>query len=113
MERDLCNIVGCKCQQALHYRYKGKTYYRNICLKHHRQKYNMTPITGSRRQREQKKNGVYKLKATPCSKCQWDKSYCHLHRLKPGKDGGKYTQENVIVLCPNCHQIEHFGLLTN
>ena len=25
------------------------------------------------------------------------------HRIKPGKNGGKYRPGNVILLCANCH----------
>lgn len=43
----------------------------------------------------------------PCEKCGWDKSYCDIHRIKQGKDGGKYELNNVIILCPNCHREIH------
>jgi hypothetical protein len=28
-----------------------------------------------------------------------------VHRVKPGKRGGKYTIDNVITLCPTCHAL--------
>ena len=46
-----------------------------------------------------------------CSMCGWDKAPCDTHRIVPGKDGGMYTQDNIAILCPNCHRLVHKGLL--
>lgn len=27
-----------------------------------------------------------------------------VHRIKPGRDGGKYNPKNVVTLCANCHR---------
>lgn len=32
------------------------------------------------------------------------------HRIKPGRDGGKYEMGNVISLCPNHHALADRGL---
>ncbi len=32
-----------------------------------------------------------------------------VHRLKPGSEGGKYTENNVVALCSNCHRRVHDG----
>ncbi len=34
-----------------------------------------------------------------------------IHRLKPGKDGGKYEIGNAFALCPNHHAEVHRGLV--
>ena len=49
---------------------------------------------------------IYKMSQMPCHFCGWNESYCDRHRIIPEKDGGKYTKENVIPLCPNCHMVE-------
>jgi 5-methylcytosine-specific restriction endonuclease McrA len=42
-----------------------------------------------------------------CMKCGWDKAECDVHHKIPLSDGGRHTIENAIVLCPNCHRLEH------
>ena len=74
----------------------GYGYYKKLCTSHHKKKYGM--------KMSWKRNH---LSEEPCSKCGWHESYCDTHRLKPGKDGGKYEKENIIALCPNCHRAEH------
>lgn len=34
--------------------------------------------------------------------CEWEHPI-QRHRIKPGRDGGKYRKGNVISLCPNHH----------
>jgi len=36
-----------------------------------------------------------------------DNKMCDLHRIVPGKDGGKYTIENSILLLPLAHRLKH------
>lgn len=31
------------------------------------------------------------------------------HRIISGKDGGRYTPFNTVVLCSNCHRLTHSG----
>jgi predicted restriction endonuclease len=31
------------------------------------------------------------------------------HRITPGCEGGKYSVSNVVVLCKNCHRLNHTG----
>ena len=45
-------------------------------------------------------------KNNKCEACGWI-GQCHRHRIKQGKDGGKYTPKNVIILCPTCHKRLH------
>ena len=51
-----------------------------------------------------RRQGLLDSTKNACERCGWNKSYCDRHRLK---HGAKYTKENVIILCPNCHRIEH------
>ncbi|WP_408509611.1 HNH endonuclease signature motif containing protein [Paraburkholderia sediminicola] len=39
--------------------------------------------------------------------CGWDKAGCDSHHRIPKAQGGAHTIENGMVLCPNCHRIEH------
>jgi hypothetical protein len=42
-----------------------------------------------------------------CEKCGWDKAPCDVHHRHEKAKGGAHTIENAIVLCPNCHRLEH------
>jgi predicted HNH restriction endonuclease len=44
-----------------------------------------------------------------CRKCGWNKARCDAHHRTPRSAGGANTIENGIVLCPNCHRVEHEG----
>lgn len=59
---------------------------------------------------ERQKLAVREVPCNKCTVCAWE-GPCDLHRIKMGKDGGKYTVSNVISLCPNCHRLFHLGLL--
>ena len=100
---DKCKIDNCDNLVNGHGKDRnGKSKYMSVCTKHHKLKYNMPRYN---RQREQK--DVLYMSKLPCSRCGWNKSYCDKHRIIQGKDGGKYTEENTIPLCPNWHRVEH------
>jgi hypothetical protein len=42
-----------------------------------------------------------------CQICGWNKARCDAHHRIPKSRGGAHTIENGIVLCPNCHRVEH------
>lgn len=42
-----------------------------------------------------------------CQLCGWDKARCDAHHRVPKGQGGLHTISNGMVLCPNCHRIEH------
>lgn len=44
-----------------------------------------------------------------CERCGWDAARCDVHHRQPKASGGLHTISNAIVLCPNCHRIEHEG----
>lgn len=44
-----------------------------------------------------------------CERCGWNAARCDVHHRKPKGAGGLHTLENAIVLCPNCHRVEHEG----
>ena len=42
-----------------------------------------------------------------CERCGWDKAPIDRHRVEPERG---YVPENLKLLCPNCHRLEHMGL---
>jgi hypothetical protein len=100
--RPKCVFVGCE-NPALktHKRKDGGWYCDKFCQKHHRSEYGMR-IGGKDKARD-----LMGLSEKPCEICGWHEARCDLHRVLPGSEGGKYTRENVRVLCPNHHRIMH------
>lgn len=48
--------------------------------------------------------------------CEWcEKQYDHLqvHHIEPRREGGPNKPENLIVLCPNCHENADRGAITD
>lgn len=42
-----------------------------------------------------------------CELCGWNAARCDVHHREMKSKGGPHTIENAIVLCPNCHRVEH------
>ena len=42
-----------------------------------------------------------------CMICGWNNATCDIHHIIPKKQGGNNDNENLIVLCPNCHREVH------
>ena len=42
-----------------------------------------------------------------CSICNWNESSCDTHHVIPKSKGGTNEQNNLIIVCPNCHRIIH------
>lgn len=42
-----------------------------------------------------------------CERCGWKEARCDAHHRIPKAQGGLHTISNGIVLCPNCHRVEH------
>lgn len=42
-----------------------------------------------------------------CERCGWNAARCDVHHREYKALGGLHTLTNAIVLCPNCHRIEH------
>jgi len=43
--------------------------------------------------------------------CNYNRTY-NVHRLLPGKEGGKYAIGNMFAICPNHHAEVHANLIT-
>jgi len=53
-----------------------------------------------------------KKAAKKCRICKTDiYATLHVHRINPGSKGGKYREQNVVVLCSNCHNSVHSGII--
>lgn len=50
---------------------------------------------------------VLKTFGNKCQKCGWDKARCDVHHKEEKSKGGIHSLSNAMVLCPNCHRIEH------
>lgn len=46
-----------------------------------------------------------------CMRCGWGEAGCDTHHILPKSDGGEFTIENGIILCPNCHRLANVGLI--
>ena len=59
-----------------------------------------------------KNTRIYKKKLIPpyCELCGY-KIFVTRHRIKAGRNGGKYIPGNVIGLCPNHHAEAEKGLI--
>lgn len=42
-----------------------------------------------------------------CERCGWCEARCDVHHREHKARGGLHTLKNAIVLCPNCHRIDH------
>jgi hypothetical protein len=50
---------------------------------------------------------VLKRLGNQCQRCGWNEARCDVHHKIPKGKGGLHTIANAIVLCPNCHRVEH------
>lgn len=116
MQHPICSFDGCKAKVKRTKKNNRDSYwYSKFCGVH-------TEIIGGYHekaslQRKAAQWGVSldelsEINRNKCIICGWNKTICDVHRVKSGKDGGKYVKENIIVLCPNCHRLVHKELLT-
>lgn len=42
-----------------------------------------------------------------CSICGWNESTCDIHHIIERKNGGTNDNNNLIIVCPNCHRVIH------
>jgi len=54
------------------------------------------------------KKKLKKLIEKKCYFCDCDNlALLDIHRIKPGRQGGKYSEKNTVVVCANCHRKCH------
>lgn len=44
-----------------------------------------------------------------CSICGWNEATCDIHHIISRKKGGLDNNDNLCILCPNCHRKVHCG----
>ena len=42
-----------------------------------------------------------------CAICGWNESTCDIHHIIPKSKGGTNNNDNLIIVCPNCHRVIH------
>lgn len=47
-----------------------------------------------------------------CMRCGWHEATCDTHHITPKSNGGKYSLDNGVLLCPNCHRLATLGLVS-
>jgi hypothetical protein len=55
---------------------------------------------------------IMKRLGVGCFNCGWALCACDLHHINPKKNGGSDDHGNLTYLCPNCHRMAYYGLLT-
>jgi 5-methylcytosine-specific restriction endonuclease McrA len=56
---------------------------------------------------------ILKRMGVKCSNCGWDKTTCDVHHIVPRAQGGTNANENLTILCPNCHRMAHENKLSD
>jgi hypothetical protein len=56
------------------------------------------------------KKQIFKLVDKKCYFCPVNE-VLDAHRILPGEKGGKYTRQNTVTICPNCHRKCHTGII--
>lgn len=54
---------------------------------------------------------ILKKANIPCQNCGYNRVACDIHHIIERKNGGTDDNDNLIVLCPNCHREAHNGLI--
>ncbi|MFW6173063.1 MAG: HNH endonuclease [Elusimicrobiota bacterium] len=58
------------------------------------------------------KKEIFKRIAGKCHICsETEYALLDVHRIIPGSQGGKYTRENSVCICVNCHRLHHTNSL--
>ncbi len=94
-QRRQCSVLGCGRMGRNKGTVNGATRYDHKCENHHRTKVRLEASSMFFRKH---------IKNATCETCGWSQSYCDRHRIVPTVG---YTRDNVKILCPNCHRLEH------
>lgn len=53
-----------------------------------------------------------KIFGNVCARCSWKEAPCDAHHIVARSAGGSNELTNIIILCPNCHRLADFGIVT-
>ena len=81
-----CSMPGCNNRASTKADRPGHLKYHSLCSTH----------------RRRRRLGI----THECAICGWQ-GLCDVHRRVFGKEGGEYTKNNTISICPNCHRLLH------
>ena len=90
-----CSVPNCTGMGRNKGTVNGVIRYDHKCEMHHRNKTNLDNSLIFFRKH---------ISNVSCDRCGWSLSFCDRHRIIPGLG---YTRDNVKILCPNCHRLEH------
>jgi 5-methylcytosine-specific restriction endonuclease McrA len=106
MEERRCEVEGCN-NLGQHNGFRnGKIYRSKKCQRHKRLHYGMSLKTGKKWKKWYFGKEFKKKHNNTCMLCGWI-GPCDVHRKVPESQGGRYTDENSILICPNCHRLQH------
>ncbi len=106
----ICIVDGCNWLGSSRRRSDGSIARSKTCLRH---KIDGTPryvLVGRKvgtRSKKRLREYLEKKFNSKCQLCGWN-GPCDLHRKVSGCEGGKYTRENTMLICPNCHRLKHY-----
>ena len=113
MERPNCIVCGKPAHR--NNSYKGKTYWQKLCatcLRRRWLSHRDTPYQPSLMRRVTVSLGLVDSDLHQCGNCKQRFPFrCEVHHKN--KDREDNTQENLLVLCPNCHTLLHHSERTN
>jgi len=89
-----CTVEGCNRLTSSKGVVNGIRYYKKYCSVHSAQNRKFRSC----------------IDISKCSICGWV-GPCDTHRITFGSNGGHYTKDNVVGICPNCHRLIHSKLL--
>ena len=97
-----CAFEGCENSTRSKGSRMGRTRYDKWCVFHYHLRYRDRIVTYMKRYMKRYNKQRTRIDNSNCEKCGWDKAPCDRHRIDPRKG---YTEDNILVLCPNCHRL--------
>lgn len=59
-----------------------------------------------------KRKRRYDIPTNSCEICGWNKCTCDVHHIQSISSNGTNDKTNLISLCPNCHRMANFNLIS-
>lgn len=107
--RKKCSIEGCNNLGEWYALKRGRVYRRKLCSNH---RFKLLRMTTKQGKLSYAREIFKKDKCKICEYCNWE-GPCDVHRPISGKEGGKYTKDNMRSICPNCHRLINLCLMVD